>query len=182
MKQDQYFSELRQRLIFHGASWRRAAEILAEARSHLADSGEDPVDAFGTPEEYAASVLRGHRWPTARALALLLLGVVGGSLATISFFALYSGEQAVSLGASEVVTWTGIVVFLPLAMSPMVYRRFPERAGRGVVGALIAAPFVGTFLGVRLLGDRTLVSMGSWTGLLTGLGLLAAAVLLTRHR
>lgn len=33
----------------------RIGEVITEVRAHLADSGEDPVTAFGAPEEYAAS-------------------------------------------------------------------------------------------------------------------------------
>jgi hypothetical protein len=47
VNQDEFLSELKRRLLFRGASRKRARDVVAEARSHLTDSGEDPVDAFG---------------------------------------------------------------------------------------------------------------------------------------
>ena len=40
----------------------RIGEVLTEVRGHLAESGEDPVGAFGPAEDYAASLTR-HRTP-----------------------------------------------------------------------------------------------------------------------
>ena len=51
----------------------RIGEIVAEVESHVADTGEDPVEAFGTPRAYAASLVDEHRpdpwWVTAISIA-----------------------------------------------------------------------------------------------------------------
>ncbi|MBD8605656.1 hypothetical protein IFT73_02205 [Aeromicrobium sp. CFBP 8757] len=51
----------------------RIGEIVAEVESHVADTGEDPTDAFGTPKAYAASLTEEHRpeprWRTAVSIA-----------------------------------------------------------------------------------------------------------------
>lgn len=39
----------------------RIGEAVAEVESHLADTGEDPVDAFGEPEEYARALSRSEK-------------------------------------------------------------------------------------------------------------------------
>ena len=58
----------------------RIGEVLAEVQSHLAETGEDPREAFGTPREYAAEVagaLGMHR----RSLSAALRSFGGGGLA-----------------------------------------------------------------------------------------------------
>ncbi|MBN1094265.1 hypothetical protein JKP75_17945 [Blastococcus sp. TML/M2B] len=62
----------------------RIGEIVAEVESHVADSGEDPREAFGPPQEYAASVSGRARTRWSRADVLVAVGsLVGGwSLAT----------------------------------------------------------------------------------------------------
>jgi hypothetical protein len=60
----------------------RIGEIVAEVESHVADTGEDPREAFGTPKEYAASLPGGRRSP-ARWWSQALLAVssaLGGFL------------------------------------------------------------------------------------------------------
>lgn len=39
----------------------RIGEIVAEVESHVAETGEDPTEAFGTPRHYAASLTDEHR-------------------------------------------------------------------------------------------------------------------------
>lgn len=39
----------------------RIGEIIAEVESHVADTDEDPVEAFGPPKDYATTLTAGHR-------------------------------------------------------------------------------------------------------------------------
>ncbi|MCI2237201.1 hypothetical protein MO973_34430 [Paenibacillus sp. TRM 82003] len=48
----------------------RIGAVLAEVRAHLADSGEDPAEAFGEPGEYAAALTAAAPAPTRRERAL----------------------------------------------------------------------------------------------------------------
>ncbi|GAA1727306.1 HAAS signaling domain-containing protein [Aeromicrobium alkaliterrae] len=72
----------------------RIGEIVAEVESHVAETGEDPVDAFGSPRQYAASLTAEHRpdpkWFTA--VSLVGSGLAGWLVA--------QGGLAVLLGES----------------------------------------------------------------------------------
>ncbi|PKW12682.1 hypothetical protein A8926_0158 [Saccharopolyspora spinosa] len=43
-------------LRMHEISGERVGEVLAEVEAHVTETGEDPVEAFGRPREYAAQV------------------------------------------------------------------------------------------------------------------------------
>lgn len=63
---DVYQSQLLIAMHEHRLPGDRIAEALAEVDSHIADTGEDPRDAFGEPEAYArrmSEVLGGHQEP-----------------------------------------------------------------------------------------------------------------------
>jgi hypothetical protein len=70
----------------------RIGEIVAEVESHVADTGEDPMDAFGRPRDYAASLtsVHGRRRPWLL-LGLSLLGAASGWLLATGVFGLVSG-------------------------------------------------------------------------------------------
>jgi len=113
----------------------RIGEIVAEVESHVADTGEDPVEAFGTPREYAASLTDEHRkppwwWTT----TTLVLAAAAGWLIGQGAFAVLLDEPY--LGRSGWL-WlaTGLVVGIPPAY--MVSRRAREvrdpRTGRPLV-------------------------------------------------
>lgn len=57
MNTESYLSELATSLQTRGADSARTNEAVAEVESHLSESGEDPVEAFGPPEEYAEQLL-----------------------------------------------------------------------------------------------------------------------------
>lgn len=57
MNTESYLSELAASLQTRGANSARTSEVVAEVESHLSESREDPVEAFGPPEEYAEQLL-----------------------------------------------------------------------------------------------------------------------------
>lgn len=57
MNVEAYMSELAASLQMRGADSARTSEAVAEVQSHLSESGEDPVEAFGSPDEYAEQLL-----------------------------------------------------------------------------------------------------------------------------
>ena len=57
MNVESYLSDLAASLQMRGADSARTSEAVAEVESHLAESGEDPMEAFGPPEEYAEQLL-----------------------------------------------------------------------------------------------------------------------------
>lgn len=57
MDVEAYLSELAASLQARGADSARMSEAVAEVEVHLAESGEDPLEAFGPPDEYAERLL-----------------------------------------------------------------------------------------------------------------------------
>ncbi len=122
----------------------RIGEIVAEVDSHVADTGEDPAEAFGSPRAYAASLTDEHRptpwwWTT----TLVVLAAAAGWLVGQGAFALLLGEPY--LGRSGWL-WlaVGVVVGVPAAW--MVGRRSGEvldpRTGEPLVRTPRWAPLV----------------------------------------
>lgn len=99
----------------------RIGEIIAEVESHVAETGEDPTEAFGTPRAYAASLTHEHRKPPRwwTAVTVVLAFVAGWCLAQGGFAAL-SGEPYAGHSG-----WLWIATGLVLAVPPgvMVARR-----------------------------------------------------------
>lgn len=94
----------------------RIGEIVAEVESHVADTGEDPVSAFGEPRAYAASLTDEHRpdpwWQTA---------ITAGCAAVAGWF-VAQGMLSLLLGQTYfgVTGWLwlvlGVVIAIPAAM------------------------------------------------------------------
>ena len=85
----------------------RIGEVLAEVQSHVAETGEAPREAFGTPKEYAGQVAQAMGVTPVRCWAALREGlgwwVLALSVLTgIACFALANGLWA--LGAGEANT------------------------------------------------------------------------------
>ena len=86
----------------------RIGEVLAEVSSHVAETGEDPREAFGDPREYAEQIAvavdatpRGAAWGVLRAIGWhsllggLLAGGVSGFLLAHSVATLAEGRDHV---------------------------------------------------------------------------------------
>ncbi|WP_435742537.1 HAAS signaling domain-containing protein [Nocardioides sp. SYSU DS0663] len=71
----------------------RIAEVVAEVESHVAETGEDPWEAFGTPQEYAAAVAGARTAPRAWTWLAILLGGAAGYLSAMVVFALVVQER-----------------------------------------------------------------------------------------
>lgn len=96
----------------------RIGEIVAEVESHGVDTGEDPVDAFGRPREYAASIAPAPRGSRAAAWALALSGAAVGWLVATSVFDLVEGEgKGLPAGLPA---WVGLVVAVLLWIPAVV--------------------------------------------------------------
>ncbi|GAA3680574.1 hypothetical protein GCM10023081_18380 [Arthrobacter ginkgonis] len=82
---EEYAADLREILEFRGVPTEAATQIVREVQSHVAESGEDPVAAFGTPGEYADSFAPKSRM--ARFWMLILSSVIlafGGTYVLIT--------------------------------------------------------------------------------------------------
>lgn len=109
---DAYAQELLLALRLREVPSPRIAEALAEVDSHVAETGEDPVAAFGPPEDYARElagalgVRRGQALRTGSGLLTTAGCAVGGVL-------LADGLHAVGAGARALLglpAWLAVLV------------------------------------------------------------------------
>jgi hypothetical protein len=104
----------------------RIGEIVAEVESHVADTGEDPVEAFGPPRRYAEAVAPAARGSRLVFLALTSSGAAVGWLIASSVVALVEGE-AKGLPAG-LPAWVALVLAVLLWVPAMaVTMRRSER-------------------------------------------------------
>nr|BBH87479.1 hypothetical protein KTC_22300 [Thermosporothrix sp. COM3] len=103
MNLDAYLEQLSVCLQRYGLDNQHISDIIAEVESHVAESGESPLDAFGPPEAYADARVTDHerrsggawQYRTFRATAfdeMLILqeaGQAGWELVDVAAFALY---------------------------------------------------------------------------------------------
>lgn len=99
----------------------RIGEIVAEVESHVAETGEDPTEAFGTPRRYAASLTDEHQpapwWWTA---VTVISSAVAGWLVAQGVLALLLGESVYGRSGWLWIA-LGLVIGIPGGVS--VWRR-----------------------------------------------------------
>jgi hypothetical protein len=151
----------------------RIGEVLAEVQSHLAETGEDPRQAFGTPREYAGEVAEalgltpvGLRQRLRRAgwgdLAVALLLGVAGFLLADALWSQGAGESA----ALGLPAW--VVVVLAVALLCAGIGRLVTRV-RHEPGDRVVDPRTGT----------DMVAFGPWrTALLVAVPVVGLAAML----
>jgi len=110
---DTYRRELVQALRMCNVPPDRIGEIVAEVESHVADTGEDPREAFGPARDYAAGFSRPRsRGSVAALVALVLLGALCGFLIAEGVFGLVRDESALGLPAWVALT-AGVLLWIP---------------------------------------------------------------------
>lgn len=160
MSTPETIADYRQSLVLHlrlqEVPPERIGEIVAEVESHVAETGEDPTEAFGTPRAYAASLTDEHRKPPWWwSLTTVVLAAAAGWLIGQGALAVLLGEPY--LGRSGWL-WlaTGVAVAVPPAW--MVGRRSREvpdpRTGEPLARTPRWAPlvFLAVPMGIVLVG------------------------------
>jgi hypothetical protein len=137
---DAYRQQLLLALRLRGVAGARIAEVLAEVDSHVAETGEDPREAFGAPKNYARTLvaeLQPERAPGLRGwvasvrgaeVLIAALAFVGAWLAAEGLFALAAGRPGV-LGLPGAVALT-IAVALLAALALLLARTSRRRDDR----------------------------------------------------
>jgi hypothetical protein len=157
----------------------RVGEVLAEVDEHVRDSGQDPVEAFGRPEEYARQVadVAGPAVPAAtrpvpQALLSVALATAGTLLSVEGLVALLRGGPA-PLTAAVLVA---VVVVPVLEVGAGVLVRRP--APLGILAALVSTVGLWLVQAAVLVRFRTPVvtELPAAAHLVAGLVLVAAAV------
>jgi hypothetical protein len=116
----------------------RIGEVLAEVQSHLAETGEHPREAFGTPKEYADKVA-GALGASRRGLSAGLRSVGGGGLGVtvacgLGSFLLADGLWSLGAGEPSVFglpAWLATVVAVLVLGACGVHLAATSRHDRG---------------------------------------------------
>ncbi len=108
-----YRRELVQALRLRDVAPERIGEIVAEVESHVAETGEDPREAFGPARDYASSVTRPRpRGSWVSSWALIALSAVCGWLISRGVFGLVRDEPLYGLPAGAVLA-VGCLLWIP---------------------------------------------------------------------
>ena len=158
----------------------RIGEVLAEVRGHLAETGGDPVESFGAPEEYAAA-LTGDRAPRTTG-ERFRSGLTGGAFALGGW---WLAEGAGALATDRPVT-LGAVPLVGAALAAVgagwvleqVASSSRRRVAAGVLAVSVALAAV-TALGLAL-DDSVGISVPAAVPVLLGLLGLALGTLSLR--
>ncbi|NEK58904.1 hypothetical protein GCU56_13620 [Geodermatophilus sabuli] len=137
----------------------RIGEIVAEVESHVADTGESPVEAFGPPREYAAGFARPRRAGDVVSLLVLTgFGAACGWLLATGVVGTVRGETFLGFPA-----WTALVLGALLWIPPLlasVRRNASIRDPR--TGGFLAPPPAAVVL--TMSGFLALLTLGLWVG------------------
>ncbi|GAB3547859.1 fumarate reductase subunit D [Actinopolyspora lacussalsi] len=173
---EKYRNELLFALRMREVPGARIGDVLAEVETHVAETGQDPVEAFGTPGEYAARVAEefgAFAGSPRRA-------VLRPSVLLVAALALCAAELAVpAVTTSEVTLTTGslvgilallalLVVPLLLAMRAATELHSVERRlwfGLGALATLVLAPFGADWIERMVSAEPVLVTMPRWAAL-----------------
>ena len=153
----------------------RIGAVLAEVRTHLADSGERPEDAFGPADEYAVAVSTDVTPPSARSRAGSFLLGVGIFLGV---WELIEGVGALLLDDEATL---GPVPLLAAVLVGLVAPKLVDAAAtpsrRGFALSVVLGMVVATGLGALLVlgSDVAAVRVPAVVPLLVGVLLLAVA-------
>lgn len=126
-REQAYTGELLLALRMRGVPGPRIAETLAEVSSHLSETGEDPVEAFGPAKTYADEVVAALGEPVAsaslwrglwswRALVYGVGGALAAQLTIEGALALAAGERGLLGLPAWVCLGLGLAVLVALAV------------------------------------------------------------------
>lgn len=148
----------------------RIGEVLAEVEAHVAETGEDPVDAFGPPRRYADQVVRVSgrrgRWNLDRGVVVSSLVIAVASFAAMSLtvggvlgvvadgpagpFGIPAGVELALGVALAALVLTGLVRYTRRMDDPVVDPRSGQRVG-DLPGWVPPTVFAGLFAAAVVL-------------------------------
>lgn len=121
-----YLDELAMQLRMVGMDGTQIGSILAETRDHLDASGEDPRDAFGPPEAYAAALADPQRDRLdPRPMSLTRGDLIGNALQFVGFLLVLGGVVAFPLDEPGVALGPGHLAAAALLMGGLLWPMWP---------------------------------------------------------
>jgi hypothetical protein len=188
---ESYRQDLLVALRLHEISGRRVGEVIAEVEAHVAETGEDPVDAFGTPREYAQQVAAALDPATGKASNPWIMGssLLTGALTLfgLNLFVdgLIAGGGEVTYTLRDVVTTLVLLLLVGVGVVG-IFRAYAAGRARaaliGIGGGVFALIIGSEVLGDLVLDDRAaLLALPGWPAITAGAVLLAGAGALLRR-
>lgn len=176
----------------------RIGQVVAEVESHVRETGEDPVEAFGQPGSYSAQ-FAGRRRPVGRG-RWLSLDDVTFTMFMVGALVLLNG--VLNLGeivnvTANVVAWVAPIVIYALVLGRIdnavadretrtinAARRTPRTRAASLLRflALFATLSLGRAISSLLPNEPVLVSLPGWSLVLVGLAVAAASIWVYRTR
>ncbi|MGW5794810.1 hypothetical protein ACWEV3_29720 [Saccharopolyspora sp. NPDC003752] len=186
-----YRDELLVALRMHEISGERVGEVLAEVEAHVTETGENPVEAFGRPREYAAQVAeqldrgtgkRSTMEVVASAAAVAALTMFGSDYLLDGLFAdtatiPYTLKDTVALVALLVLMVSGTMLF---------FAAFTAKARNQVYAVAAVVTFALSIVSQIVIGSvfddvTPLYEMPRWAAIaLGGVFVLGVIAMLTR--
>lgn len=163
---------------------RHIGDLLAEVDAHCAESGEDPLTAFGEPREYAAVMAGAQSRPSLATPWPELVGQVARGGASIAGGALLlAGLAGLVHGGGRASVSNGLLcsAVVSLAVFTALLRRLDLLVTRPVRGAVALATAMAILVLPAALWHGTALTMPAWVALLVG-AVLGAAVWLGAAR
>jgi hypothetical protein len=190
-----YLENLTIQLRLLGVPGDRIGQILAEVETHVADTGLDPVDAFGEPGEYAATYVAVASSPFAlggsrswlRDLGVCLVGVPSGGAVfhgamnlsgSVDLTVRLLGENLATVAVGLFVCHICFALLARDSAGSAKSRTFTSRYAVLFSLALICAVAVLALIPVLLPTGPTMLSVPGWVLLVAG---LLAFLALMRH-
>ncbi|PPK97988.1 hypothetical protein CLV92_102139 [Kineococcus xinjiangensis] len=176
---ERYCEDLVVALRMRDVSGRRIGEILAEIRDHLRTSGEDPAEAFGTPQQYAADLTADVPAPSR---ASKLARWVGFTACAVGIA--WTDDSGRALLTGGLATLTEADLIIPAVVGAAITQAFDASAAkrrgaaRGWVAVAVAV-FVGLLVVQSLLGPLVSVDVPALALFIPGLLLIAGAIAYT---
>ncbi|MDA3647748.1 hypothetical protein LZ318_36955 [Saccharopolyspora indica] len=183
-----YRDELLLALRMHEISGERVGEVLAEVEAHVRETGEDPVEAFGKPREYAVQVAAqldsstGKRSTMEVAISALATAALVMFGSEFLLEALFEPSGVVTYTMKDTVALVSLLVLMVVGVMLMFKAYTAQRGNKVYGGAAVAAFALGIlvqFASGRLLDDVTpLYELPSWLAIVLGSVLLVGAITL----
>ncbi|MER7076974.1 hypothetical protein SAMN02982929_05988 [Saccharopolyspora kobensis] len=185
---EKYRDELLVALRMHEISGERVGEVLAEVEAHVRETGEDPVEAFGKPRQYAAQVAEqldgstGKRSTMEVAISALATAALVMFGSEFLLEALFEPSGVVTYTMKDTVALVSLLVLVVLGVM-LAFKAYTAKRGNTVYGGAAVAAFalgiLVQFASGRLLDDvAPLYQLPSWLAIVLGAAGLAGAIAL----
>lgn len=180
---EKYRDDLLVALRAYEISGERVGDVLAEVEAHVRETGEDPVEAFGTPRTYAAQVVaqldRRTGKPSTLEFAAVGLGIAALTMAGSDYLidGLLADAATVPYTLKDTVALPVLMVLLPLA-GTLLFKASTTRNRLYAIAAVaaLAVALVSQFAAGLLFDDVTpLYELPRWGAIGLGAILLAGA-------